>query len=174
MEQKKKKSISKIGYITALLAITIGLLTVYSGTLRNDLQEEVQNTLREVSSQNVLIIQKEIEGDLNALIEIAERIGESKQSSGEEIADMLRRIINRYSFIRMGACSTDGIAYTTDNSVIDISDRDYFKEAMKGEQSVSDPLTGIVKGKILLYSVCQFCTKKKLQDVCLPVIVWTA
>lgn len=152
MEQKKKKSISKIGYITVLLAITIGLLTVYSGALRNDLQEEVQSTLREVSSQNVLIIQKEIEGDLNALIEIAERIGESEQSSKEEITNMLCRIINRYSFIRMGVCGTDGIAYTTDNAVIDISDRDYFKEAMTGERSISDPLTGIVKGeKIIVF-----------------------
>ena len=36
----------------------------------------MRNTLKEVSNQNVLVVQKEIEGDLASLDEIAERIPE--------------------------------------------------------------------------------------------------
>jgi len=154
MEQKKKKSIFKIGYATILLLVTIGVLAVYSRLLNNDLRKEVRNTLREVSSQNVLIIQKEIESDQNALIEIAERIGETAHLSEKEIVDTLCSIIGRYSFVRMGFCLPDGHAYTTDGSVMDVSGRGYFNEAMAGEVSVSSPLVDMVSGEeVIVFSV---------------------
>lgn len=153
MERKKKKSILRISYITILLVITIGVLAAYSQSLRSDLRKEVQNTLKEVSSQNVLIIQKEIEGDQNALIEIAERIGESDQSSEWEIVDTLRSIAYRYSFLRMGYCCPDGLAYTTDGVVMNVSEREFFKEAMRGEVNISNRLVDMVSGaEIIVFS----------------------
>lgn len=154
MEQKKKKSIFKLGYAAVLLVLTIGILAVYSHMLSSDLRKEVRNTLKEVSSQNVLIIQKEIENDQNALLEIAERIAEVKYSSEWEIVDTLQSIIDRYSFLRMGFCGTEGIAYTTDGAIMDISEREYFQKAMEGEMFISSPLTDMVSGEeVIVFSV---------------------
>lgn len=154
MEQKKKKPMVKMVYATILLVLTIGVLVVYSRMLNIDLRKEVRNTLKEVSSQNVLIIQKEIESDQNALIEIAGRIGESTHSTEWEIVDTLRSIMHRYSFLRMGFCGADGLAYTTDGKIMDISEREYFQEAMAGEMSISSPLEDMVSGEeVIVFSV---------------------
>ena len=154
MAVKRKKSAFRIGYITALMLVMIGVLLAYSKTLKEELRKEVRSTLKEVSSQNVLIIQKEIEGDKNALTEIAERISESDSSEEWEIVDTLKSIAYRYSFSRMGFCDSKGLAYTTDGVVMNISDRDYFQEMMKGNFSLSDPLTDLVSGEeVIVFSV---------------------
>lgn len=152
--KKRKKSILSVGFITILLFVMILGLMMYAQMLQEDLRDEVRNKLKEVSNQNVLIIQKEIEGDRNALIEIAERIGESGLSEEWEIVDTLRSIAPRYSFSRMGFYKPDGLAYTTDGVVMNISERDYFKEAMIGNFSLSELLIEMVNGEeVIVFSV---------------------
>ena len=71
---RKRKSIFKVGYIVVLLIISVIALVWYSYVLKNELRGLVRNTLKEVSNQNILVVQKEIEGDLSALVEISERV----------------------------------------------------------------------------------------------------
>ncbi|MCM1184716.1 MAG: GGDEF domain-containing protein [Roseburia sp.] len=157
MINERGKFVSKISYVAVLLAAIVMLLVGYSHSLKDELRELVRNTLKEVSSQNVLVVQKEIEGDLNALAEIAERIGafgdiEDEAVSGR-IIDTLTEAVYRHSFKRMGFCETDGMALTTDDRVLDISQEDFFIAAMNGENCVSepqvDPLGG---GEIIVFS----------------------
>lgn len=125
--------------IIVLLAVSVGAFVWYSNILQNELRELVRNTLKEVSNQNVLVVQKEIEGDLNALAEIAERIG-SMQDSKEEIMETLKDVAIRYSFKRMGYAGTDGVAHTTDGLSMDISDSSYYEASIQGETYISDLL----------------------------------
>lgn len=150
----EKKFLFNVVLITILLVVVVGGLTLYAHLLQEDLRDEVRTKLKEVSNQNVLIIQKEIEGDKNALIETAERIGELDNLEEWEIVDILRTIAPRYSFSWMGFCRPDGEAYTTDGIVIDVSNRDYFTEAMAGHFSLSDPLVDKVTGEmVIVFSV---------------------
>lgn len=154
MATKKKKSVFRIGYITVLMLVMIGVMIGYSQTLKSELGKEVRNTLKEVSSQNVLIIQKEIEGDQNALIEISERISDSGISSEWEIVDTLKSIAYRYSFVRMGFCKPNGLAYTTDGVVMNISDRDYFRRTMEGNINLSNPVKEMIDGEdVIIFNV---------------------
>lgn len=154
MATKRKKAAFKVGSITIILIAMIGVLIGYSYTLKIELRKEVLATLKEVSGQNVLIIQKEIEGDRNALIEIAERISESELSDEWEIVDTLKSIAYRYSFSRMGFCRPNGLSYTTDGVVMNVSDRDYFKETMAGNFALSNPLTDMVSDEeVIVFSV---------------------
>lgn len=125
--------------IIVLLAVSVGAFVWYSNILQNELRELVRNTLKEVSNQNVLVVQKEIEGDLNALAEIAERIGSMKDSR-EEIMETLKDVAIRYSFKRMGYAGTDGVAHTTDGLSMDISDSFYYEASIQGETYISDLL----------------------------------
>lgn len=144
MKRKDRKSVFQISCVIILLMISVIVFAWYSNNLKNELRELVRDTLKEVSNQNVLVVQKEIEGDLNALTEIAERIGSLKDADEQEIMNTLKGIIDRYSFKRMGFCRTDGLAYTTDDRFLDISQSEYFKASIQGENYIStllvDPL----------------------------------
>lgn len=150
---RKRKSIFKVGYIVVLLLISAIALVWYSYVLKNELRELVRNTLKEVSNQNILVVQKEIEGDLDALVEIAERVGAMGETGKEEILDILRGIEERYSFNMMGFCRKDGIAYTTDGDVVDISEREYFTSSMQGNNYVSSTLIDAINGEeVIVFS----------------------
>lgn len=150
---RKRKSIFKVGYIVVLLIISVIVLVWYSYVLKNELRGLVRNTLKEVSNQNILVVQKEIEGDLSALVEISERVASMGETGEEEILDILRGIEERYSFSRMGFCREDGIAHTTDGDVVDISDREYFINSMEGRNYVSDPIIDAISGEeVIVFS----------------------
>ncbi len=154
MGQKKKKFAYTTGFIIILLLITIGVLGVYLKSLNEELRNEIWNTLQEVSVQNVKIVQKEIEGDLMALTEIAERVGASEAATEMEIVEILKPIVYRYPFVRLGFSFHDGIAYTTDGVVVNISEREYFKESIKGEAYCSNPLTDMIsEEEVIAFSV---------------------
>lgn len=151
--KRKRESIFKAGYVIGLLIISVVSFAWYSHILKDELRELVRNTLREVSNQNVLVMQKEIEGDLAALDEIAERISEMGETDEEEILNVLRRIEERYSFKRFGFCRTDGILHTTVDEMADVSEREYFKASMQGESCISDPLIDLMDGEeIIVFS----------------------
>jgi len=150
---RKRKSIFKVGYIVILLVISVIAFVWYSYVLKNELRELVRNTLKEVSNQNILVVQKEIEGDLDALVEIAERVGALGETGEEEILDILRGIEERYSFDLMGFCREDGIALTTDGDAVDISEREYFISSMQGNNYVSNPLIDAINGEeVIVFS----------------------
>lgn len=133
----REKWVFRIGYVVVILAVGVLTFLWYSNILRNELRELVRNTLKEVSNQNVLVVQKEIEGDLAALTEIAGRVGTLYESE-DEIIDILKEVADRYSFKRMGFAEPDGGAYTTDDMFYDISDRAYFQASIQGETYISD------------------------------------
>lgn len=151
--RRKRESIFKAGYIIGLLMISVIAFALYSHRLREELRELVRNTLKEVSNQNILVVQKEIEGDLAALEEIAERISALGETDEKEILEVLKRIEERYSFKRMGYCRTDGILHTTVDDVADVSEREYFKASMQGESYISDPLIDLMdEEEIIVFS----------------------
>ena len=151
--KRKRESIFKAGYVIGLLIISVAAFMWYSHKLKDELRGRVRNTLKEVSNQNVLVMQKEIEGDLAALEEIAERISAMGETDEGEILDVLRRIEERYSFKRFGFCRADGIVHTTVDEMADVSEREYFRASMQGESYISDPLIDIMDGEeIIVFS----------------------
>lgn len=66
---------------------------------------------------------------------------------------MLRAVAQENRFKRMGLIVPDGTAYTTDGQIIDLSDRAYFQNTLRGETAVSDTLIDKVDGgRINVYS----------------------
>lgn len=150
MIKKNKKSVLKISYLIVLLLISIVALVWYSKILKDELSILTRNTLKEVSSQNALVIQKEIASDVNALTEIADRIGNSENIKEGEIVDTLKQIAYRYPFKTMGYCGMDGMAHATDGMTVDISERSYFLNAIQGETCISEPLNDLVSGEEII------------------------
>lgn len=167
--KRKRESIFKAGYVIILLIISVAAFAGYSQRLKDELRELVRNTLKEVSNQNVLVVQKEIEGDQVSLNEIAERISEMGETDEEEILDVLRRIEERYSFKRFGFCRTDGILHTTVDEMADVSEREYFKASMQGESYISNPLIDMMDGEeIIVFSAPIKSGEEVIGVLCAP------
>ena len=150
---RKRKSIFKVGYIVFLLMISVLAFAWYSYVLKNELRGLVRNTLKEVSNQNILVVKNEIEGDMDSLAEVAERINELGGFDEDEIMNILRGVEARYPFEKMAYSRADGTAHTTGGDIIDISEREYFINAMHGNTCVSNPLIDMVSGdEIIVFS----------------------
>lgn len=149
----REKWVYRIGYVIALLVIGVLAFVRYSNILKNELRELVRDTLKEVSNQNVLIVQKEIEGDLSALAEITERISFVRDSE-TDIMNTLYNVVERYSFKRMGYAWADGMAHTTDGLSYDVTDATFFQVAMQGDTYISDLQIDPTDGEeIILFSL---------------------
>ncbi|MBD5458334.1 MAG: EAL domain-containing protein [Lachnospiraceae bacterium] len=150
---RKRKSIFKVGYIVFLLMISVLAFAWYSYVLKNELRGLVRNTLKEVSNQNILVVKNEIEGDMDSLAEVAERINELGGFDEDEIMNILKGVEARYPFEKMAYSRADGTAHTTGGDIIDISEREYFINAMHGNTCVSNPLIDMVSGdEIIVFS----------------------
>ncbi|MBD5519823.1 MAG: EAL domain-containing protein [Lachnospiraceae bacterium] len=152
MMKIKGKWVFRVSYTIVLMIIVVISFVWYSNILKKELGELVRDTLKEVSNQNVLVVQKEIEGDLAALTEIAEHIS-SLQSSDDEIMDILKEVLDRYPFKRMGFSREDGIAQLTDDRILDVADTQYFKSSIKGENYISNIiLDSLDEEEIIVFS----------------------
>ncbi len=58
------------------------------------------------------------------------------------------------SYVNVAYYSEKGMSYTADGRLVDLSDRDYFKQAMQGKKYVSDPYVSSVDNNLtMVYSV---------------------
>ena len=131
----------------ALIILGIALVLVIStaiwssAQISQDVSEEVQSTLRDVASQNALIVRQEITENFNLLYSLADEISSPPITASEKaISAQLGSFVNTYQFKRIGFISPDGQVVTTDGYVQDLSDRDFFQEGMQGLPGISSTL----------------------------------
>ncbi|KMT22874.1 diguanylate cyclase (GGDEF) domain-containing protein [Clostridium cylindrosporum DSM 605] len=147
LKDYKYQVITTLAISFMVILISIAFFTNYIVNISRILKEETNTYLSEISNQSVITLQKQIKGDIKALENISQLIGaedkldvkgELKKLKGSRIED---------KFIRMGIILPNGEACTTDEHHVNLSDREYFKKAMKGEANLSEPLIGRVNGK---------------------------
>lgn len=137
-----------------LCGVMIIILAVYAQMLQRELNAEVVGILQEVSAQSVVILNKEISSQFAILREVSDRLCVEDDFSPEEAVAELKNIVKRYSFRRMGVIMPDGTAYTTDNTGMNLKDREFFKASMQGKRFLSDKLVDRVSGdEIIVYSM---------------------
>lgn len=61
-----------------------------------------------------------------------------------------KREVEHKGHIRMGIADASGIMMSTEDTSIDVSDRAYFIQSMKGENAVSDPIVSKHDGSVIL------------------------
>lgn len=160
MKSKKQKELNiniKLNtiYQTVLVGVILAAclmfaLIIYSAALKKVFRAEIVTSMQEVSSQSVQIIQNEISGKLDLLVEIADRIGPMMAVDYTKTVDSLSESNERYKFKRMGIILPDGTAYTTDKNQLQLGERDYFIKSMEGNNVVSDTLIDIIGGEKII------------------------
>lgn len=114
---------------------------VYINSIRNLLVFDLENSLASTSEQAAGSIEAKLGGQIDALNVIAglEAIADPEAPLDEKL-EILRTEAERRGFIRLNISGVDGISYTSDGKSADISDREYFKEALAGEPNISDKI----------------------------------
>lgn len=158
--QAEKKTILKTILATALAAaLVMALGCGYLFSVLKDQEEQSERYLLEVARQSAAVIEKQIEGDFNALEAAARAIGESGETFETLLPRLFRENLNNH-FRRMAMIAPDGTVYAVSYEAVSAAERNvrdepFFRHAMDGERYLddtrSDPLAD--SGYINTYAV---------------------
>ncbi|MCM1101866.1 MAG: EAL domain-containing protein [Clostridium sp.] len=141
-----------------LLSIVIGMgmvlvaFIICSLSIRRNLQNEMELTLKDVAGQNVLVINNEIRVQGKLLQGFAAELREHPEQEAEILRDM-DTFVGSYGFKRMGIAHADGVAYTTDNHTVRMGDYVFFQKCMEGKIWLTAALEDRVDGDGSLVNV---------------------
>ena len=131
--------------VAILLALTVGLW-LYSRDIARKMERQVLQSLQDVAAQNVLVIQREIEGKFQLMKTTAQRFDGDNGVTDEFLLARLRSTVELYDMKRMGIAEADGKARTTDSETLDIGTRLYFRQSMTGKTVITDTMVDMVDG----------------------------
>lgn len=152
MRSIKAKLIMYFGVL--LLIICIGLGTISYSISSKALISNVNENLPQMAQQSAKTVQSRVESQLNALEAVAAETQISDMNnSWDNKKAILDAEVKRSGHIEMNIVDSNGNARNTSGGSANIKDRDYFKKAMSGEESVSDPtLSKTTNSMVMVYA----------------------
>lgn len=140
---KKKNNHMTGNYITAIFVFICAVaasLSVFLVEVQRSIDQNSQVTMaNNVSRQSdhILSILDIHYGFLNG---IADKIGKSEDLLSDENMDMLVSICDNTDFERTALIEADGTSHYDNGAVKNVAERLYFKEAIRGKETLSDPV----------------------------------
>ncbi len=159
MAKPKKVLIVSIAIIIAIAVIAVSLMLFYAGTVRKVLNDETTLYLQEITQQESVIIESQVNGDLSTLEAVAFSLESTDLAASDlpSTMELLNKIKDQNGFKRMGLIAPDGTATTTDGHTEDFSDRGYFRKALSGVPNISNTFSDAFGGQsINVYAVPLF------------------
>lgn len=127
--------------LASLTVVLIISLICYIKSLNNGFQEEVLQSLEEVSYQGVVSIQTEINGKMNLLKDLATTIEIDMHEDGKDLSEIVQEqlapIAENNGFLSMGIVTPDGTVYITNGGVYEGCHQDFFYSAMEGNTIIT-------------------------------------
>ncbi len=128
-----------IGAMSLIICLTLGGVMYYIGS--GILQDKIEESLVQMAEDGAHIVEKQVARYLDVMETIA-RNGQISDMSKpwEDKLQVLTEEVKKNGYVRMTVVDLDGNGRTTDGNTNNLSDREYFKRASKGELIISDPL----------------------------------
>lgn len=143
----RKKTSQLKNYIMAtgvfIVAVVIGIL-VFFAQVQYSVQKNSQRTMMNNVTRQSLHLRTILGIHYEYLNELADEMGKSNDLLCQENLDRLTGIGNATDLDRVALIDPEGNAHYDNNIVKNVSHRRYFKEAMNGQQTLSDPLESSV------------------------------
>ncbi len=121
-----------------VLVIALILFVYHNNSLRRVVDKEAKATLNNVSSQNVISLDNEIQSGQKLLKSLASSIEKLQEYDISYILENIDDYRDAYGFYTMGVIDKNGICYNTLGEVLDLSNKDYFEEAMDGIAGITE------------------------------------
>jgi len=137
------------GALILLICLGLGIFSYISSS--DALKTSIDENLMEMARADAKIVTEKINSQLNALEAWANdpSIKSSEISINEKLA-LLEVEVTRSGHKNIMLADTNGIAYQTTGSTVDVHDLDYFTKALSGETSVSDPMISKTDGSVVI------------------------
>lgn len=145
----------------------VNALLLFNKYIDNKLESQLMTSLENLSQQNVVIINHQIEDKFSLLQMFANEVGDKKNYDVVQDHKKVEKLSQIFDFRLVGIALPDGTAYTSHKKVVDVSQRRYFQESMKGKNYVSEPLDDVYDPnvKINVYSVPIYDEYKNIKGV---------
>lgn len=161
----KKKMIRYLNVAIIATMITILLGIGFIKQAQSSIYNEQINFLEEISLKSAKNVEEQIMGYISAVNVASTFIGEYESIDLSRIMPLLAQEANKSLFKRMGIILPNGAAITTDGKEFDLSDRDYFQRAMKGEKVASNSLVDKDDGVLINVFAAPIIHKGEIQGV---------
>lgn len=156
-KSKRKLRLNVIIACGIIALVLLPSLFIYTRLTNAQLSSYITQTLDEISAHNASSIKDRITSDLILMDEIADRASLSMQDNMDGLMENLSLSAGQHGFKRMGIIDKSGVAYSSDNVSLDISDEEHFQKAFAGQSVVSDVFPDDIDGKtIFVYTVPVF------------------
>lgn len=151
---KRKFKWFHIALLAGAVLILLFAFTWCKMAIRRELQTQIQENLKDVASQNVLAFEADIRDKQNLLVGMAEEVKGVMEEGHRDVINMLEPFTETYQFKRIGVVYENGIAYTTDGYMRNLSFREFFKQAMRGNFYITGPVDDTLgdEEKITIFS----------------------
>lgn len=123
------------------------ILLIFNNIINKQFEVYVLDTTSNLSTESSYNINSYINNKLNILSTISYQLSEDELLNPEKIIKNFQNIVSENNWKMISITSLDGIAYTSNGQKVDVSDRDYFLNAKKGEKFVSTIVTSKLDGK---------------------------
>lgn len=149
MKSFKSKLIVLFSIIIIIGGVVTGYVTINKA--ENALLVSSMENMGIISQKSSEIVSERIRIETEKLKVIAGRSRiTDPENTTEDKLNALREEISRSGYILMDIVDSEGNAVATNGSTLDLSERDYFKEAMSGKTVVSDILVSKIDGSLII------------------------
>lgn len=153
--------------ITILISVIIlGMSVLVYMQSSKALKNTVTTMLKTVAEESSKVVTSRVEYQILNINLLAEQkdVTNPDLSVSEKLAS-LSNAVEKYGYLKIGIADLDGnMVYTNDTSA-NISDREYFQQAMKGITNISDPLMSRTENKIAVISAAPIYINGKIAGV---------
>lgn len=134
--KEKKKSLQEVGYVLILLVAIIFLFQWYTTQNRKRMESRNKNYASDSARQIATRIDDELNNALNLINTYTYFLGNSL-THPEISADMLKQIGDNTLFDALVYTDLNGLNHALDGRTSDASDRDYYRNGLKGKSGIS-------------------------------------
>lgn len=138
----KRNSILKLWISLIILAIVlIFSIVFYINNLTKNFEQEVLQSMEEVSAQGVISIQTEINGKLHLLEDLARTVKIDVEQEPEELLKEVQTyflpLVASNDFRGMGIILPNGMAYSTTGDIYNAGQQEFYSKALNGESVIT-------------------------------------
>lgn len=148
MKSIKTKLIVYFGTIILVICAIFGMIAYKIS--RDAFIRDINDNLPKMSEQASKIVEGRIKNEIENLEVLANTdiIKDNKYTLNEKL-EMLQSETTRRGHIRMGIADRNGKCIYNDGKELDISGREYFQNALKGQVGVSEPLISKIENSLV-------------------------
>ena len=136
----KKYKIGELFIMIFIFFFIITSLYYFDKYITEKLESQLIVSLKDISNQNVKLIKNEINNKFNLLSSLAEEFSDYTEEELSKSSTETSLLSSRFNFREIGISLPNGITYMSSNTIFDVSEREYFKQSINGNNYVSETL----------------------------------